>query len=79
MEERENSYIEMLVVYKDDKDDSKPKLLIPIHANNTHYEFINRRTQKIEFINRLNVVRMEEKERVSLDLTYYQSKNVAVR
>lgn len=79
MEERENSYIEMLVVYKDDKNDSKPKLLVPINANNTHYEFINRRTQMIEFINRLNIIRMEEKERVSLDLTYYQSKNVVVR
>lgn len=54
------SYIEMLVVYTDDKGIGKAKHLVPIARNDTHFVFINPKNSKMELVLRTNVVRMEE-------------------
>ena len=64
LEKSTNSYIEMLVVYKDDKNVSKTKLLIPISRNSTHFLFINPKSNKLEMILRNNVIRMEETKKM---------------
>lgn len=71
------AFIEMLVVYKDDNDVSKTKKLIPIFENGTHFGFINRKHEKVELINKLNVIRMEEVGRImDLDVHKYRSENI---
>lgn len=77
MEDKEETYIEMLVVYKDDMDISRTKMLIPVWENNVHYGFINRESKKVEFINKQNIIRMEESCRVSdINIPEYTSVNI---
>lgn len=70
--EKSTSYIEMLVVYKDDKDISKTKKLVPIARNNTHFVFMNPKNSKMELVLRTSVIRMEETRKMP-DFTFEPS------
>lgn len=63
MEEIDNICVDklFLVVYRDDRDYIRPKLLFYKNKDGAILTFFNEQTDKIEIINESQIIRMEEK------------------
>ena len=60
-------YMEILVIYKDDMENSKSKRFLPYRKDATHFYFINQAKNIIEIILRKNIIRMEETKKTKLN------------